>query len=924
MYRCSSLVLCLASLCLILPGCGGESEEKLVASAQTYLDKKDPKSAVIQLKSALQKNAKSGQARFLLGKALRESGDPVSALVELRKAQELGVSDDQLLPEMARTMLMVGDHAKVVGQFASTELQDPKAMADLATTVATALAAEGDKTKALEVSSKALQSVPGYAPAIILQAQLKASDRDPDGALFLLDDVLAKDPNNERAGLMRADLLRYAKQDAAGALAAFNKVLASNPASVAARSSIIGLLAEQGKADEAKTQLAELKKVAPNHPETLYLEARDTFQNKDYKTTRDITARLLKALPNSPRVLELAGATEYRLKSDVQAEALLGRAMKVAPGNVRVRHLLAQVYLRSGQPNKAVDVLQPVIDSPQADGISLALTGEAYLQSGDVKRSDDAFNRAAKLAPQDPRVRTSVAMAQMAHGGNVGAAMTELETVAAEDKSPRADLALITGRLRQNDVAGALKAVDTLQKKLPDSPLPDHLRGRILMLKKDMAGATTAFNAALAKDANYFPSSASLAAIDLAAGKPELAKARFDELLKRDPKNYRALLALAELNNRTGGSPAEVTRLVTAAVKAGPGEPSPRLLLVENLLRGGDAKAALVAAQDATAALPNNLEIMDALGRAQLAAGNSQQAVSTFKKLAGLQPNKPLNELRLADAYMATQDSDSAAGALRRALGLDPRLIAARRGLVTLALMDKKPDQALSLAREAQQLEPKNGAGFALEGEVEASRKGWAASATAYRAALQRTKSTETAIKLHQVLVAGNQRPEADKLAASWLRDNPKDPAFRYYLGDAALAQNDFPGAEVQYRAVVELQPGNALALNNIAWLMVKQNKPGAVAVAEKANTIVPNRAPLLDTLATALAADNQLPKAIETQKKALDLEPKDPGIRLNLARLYIKAADKPAARTELLELAKLGDKFRGQAEVADLLKTVQ
>jgi len=918
------IATCITGFVLMLPGCGGESEDKLVASAQTYLAKKDTKSAIIQLKSALQKNPKSGQARLLLGEALRDSGDPVAAMVELRKAQELSVSDAQLVPEMARTMLMVGDHAKVIGQFASTELHDAKAAADLFTSVATAYAEEGDKAKALEISGKALQAQPMYAPAVILQAQLKASDRDVEGALLLLDDVLRKDPADERAGLMRANLLRYGKGDVDAALAAYQNVLAVNPKAVSARSSIISILSAQGKADEARAQLAELKKVAPHHPETLYLEARESFANKDYKATRETSAQLLKVLPNSVRVLELAGAAEYRLKSDVQAEAFLGRALKAAPGNLRVRHLLAQTYLRSGQASKAIDVLQPVVDTPKADGVSLALIGEAYLQGGDLRRSDEAFQRAAKAAPQDPRVRTTVAMAEIARGSNPAPALAELESVAAGDKSPRADLALISGRLRQKDMAGALKAIDALQKKLPDSPLPDHLRGRILMLKKDMAGATAAFNAALGKDPRYFPSSASLAAIDLAGGKPELARKRFDELLKTDPNNYRALLALAELTSRTQGAPAEVTRLVAAAVKASPGEPAPRLLLIENLLRGGDPRAALIAAQDASAALPNNLQIMDALGRAQMAAGNQQQAVSTFKKLTGLQPLNATNELRLAEAYMATQETDGAARSLHRALDLDPKLLPARRGLAMLAMQDKKPEQALALARDAQQRDPKSAAGYVLEGEIESSRRNWPAAVTAYRAAMQRSKDSDTAIKLHQALMANKQRADADRFAADWQRDYPKDPAFRYYLGDNALAQSDFAGAEAHYRAVVDIQPRNALALNNIAWLMVKRKEPGAVAMAERALALMPGRAQLLDTLASAQAADNQLPKAIETQKQALQASPEDSSLRLNLARLYIQAADKPAARDQLQALAKLGDKFSAQTEVTALLKTLQ
>ena len=83
---------------------------------------------------------------------------------------------------------------------------------------------------------------------------------------------------------------------------------------------------------------------------------------------------------------------------------------------------------------------------------------------------------------------------------------------------------------------------------------------------------------------------------------------------------------------------------------------------------------------------------------------------------------------------------------------------------------------------------------------------------------------------------ATGKRADADKFGAGWIKDQPKDVGFASYLADITLARNDLPAAEVLYRRVIELQPDNAVALNNVAWLMVKANKPGAVAMAEQAN----------------------------------------------------------------------------------------
>ena len=920
-HRLTRLALAALVAVAALTACGGKSEADLTASGKELLAKNDLPGAIIQFKSALQKQPDYAEARLMLGKALLENGDPVSAVVEFGKAQELRTPEEQVVPPLARAMLLLGEEKKVLAQYAKTRLNDATAAADLATSIATAHLVRNDKDSALQSIAAAQQLVPGYLPAIVLQARVQASEGDFDGALALLEPALAGAPGDERGGVLRGELLWHGKQDKAAALDSFKKVLAANPKAVAAHTSIITILTEQNKPDEAKAQFDQLKKAVPNHPDTLFFEAQFAYANKDYKTTREITDRLLKGMPDHPRVLELAGAADYRQRRYTEAEAFLARALKNAPGMLMSRQLLAQTYLRTNQPLKAVEVLQPVTEGKAPDGTSLALAGEAYLQAGDTKRSDAAFALAAKVSPNDSRVRTSAAMAQVSRGNSAGA-VAQLEAIAAEDKGPRADIALISARLKQNDLAGALKAIDGLEKKTPDRPLAYNLRGRVLLLKRDMPGATQAFEAALSKDPNYFPAVASLAAIDLSAGKPELARKRFEELIKSQPSNHQARLALAELGVRTGVAPEEVLAQLRAAIKANPSEPMPHLVLIGQLL-SSDEKAALNAAREATAALPNNLEIMEALGRTQVAAGNPEQAVSTFTKLTALAPVNAGFQVRLAEALLANKDPDGARRTLRKALEIKPDLMVAKRALVSIALADKKPQEALALVREMQQQAPKDPMVYSLEGDVETTRRNWDAAAASYRTAFNMNKSTEAAVRLHSALRAGGKTVEADKLVADWLKEKPRDPAFRYYLGDAALAQSDFTAAEGHYRAVLEIQPRNALAMNNVAWLMIKQGKPGAVALAEQANEIMPGRSPLMDTLALAYAADNKVPKAIETQKQAIARTPNDPSLKLTLAKLLIKSGDKAYARAELEDLAKLGDKFREQTEVAALLKSL-
>jgi predicted Zn-dependent protease len=169
--------------------------------------------------------------------------------------------------------------------------------------------------------------------------------------------------------------------------------------------------------------------------------------------------------------------------------------------------------------------------------------------------------------------------------------------------------------------------------------------------------------------------------------------------------------------------------------------------------------------------------------------------------------------------------------------------------------------------------------------------------------------------------MASGKTSEADQFSAKWQKDHPQDAAFLLYLADGAIARKDYPLAERNYQTVLKLQPNNAVAYNNLAWVTAKLNKDGAIAYAEKALAISPNQPAFMDTLATLLSDKNESAKALEMQKKVVALQPDAPLFKLNLAKIQIKAGDKAGAKVTLGELAKLGDKFGGQAEVAALLK---
>jgi cellulose synthase operon protein C len=903
-------------------GCGGKSEGELMSSAKAYLDKRDPKAATIQLKNLLEKNPQSSEARFLLGQALLDSGDAVGAEVEFRRALEYRHPLSAVAPARARALLAMGQPRKVIDEYGTTDLKDALADIDLQVALARAHATLGANDEARATVDKALAISADYAPAVVMDAKLKAVSGDLDGATAAIDRLLARTPENTEALQFKGDLLLHGKGDRAGALAVYRKALAQRSDFVEVHGAVFSLLLAERDFDGAAKQLEELRKIRPTHPHTRYMEAQLAFANKDFKKAQEQLQVLLRMAPDSVRVLQLAGAVEMQQGALPQAETLLARAVQHAPAAVDARRLLAEVYLRSRQPAKALATLKPLLErQPTAE--VLALAAQAHLLEGDAKAAEQMFVKAAQIRPDDKRLNAAVALSQLGRG-NADAAFSELQKLAAADEGRAVDMALISARIQRREFDSALKAIDALERKQADSPVSAVLRGRVLAMKKDFPGARKAFELALSRDAKYLPAVAGLAALDLQDKQPAAAQQRFEAVLKLDPKNVPALLALAELKQRAGATAADVGKLFADAVRANPGDVQARLAQIDFLTRSQDSKGALAAAQAAVAALPNNIELLDRLGRAQLAAGDREQAKSSFAKIVSLRPDASTGHLGLASTLMAAGDADGAERSVRKAIEKDADSVPAHRMLIAILLRQKQPEKAVEIARQLQKRRPDESVGFLAEGEIEAAHRRWEPAIAAFRSAVAKPDGSLASTRLHAAYLGAQRLPDAQRFADAWLKDHPTDAAFRLYLGDAALALNDLALAEARYQDVLKIQPDNAIALNNVAWLRMRLKKPGALELAERAVAAAPNQPAMMDTLAMVLSAERQFPRAIELQKQVVAKAPQVHGFRLNLAKIYLESGDKKQARTELEPLVKLGKDFPGHNDVAQLVKKIE
>lgn len=911
-------------VCALLTACGGQSPEKLLASAKEFLAKGDDNAAVIQLKNVLQQTPDNGEARRLLGIALLDKRDYVSAEKELRRALELGQPQDAVLPALGRALFERGEYDKLISEFGTRTLADGEAQARFSTLLGDAYVRRGKTAEAGAAYAAALKSRPDFGPARLGQALLAAIGGDRGEALKMTESVIAASPRLAEAYTLKADLLA-AGGNRAEARTALEQAVGANGAYLPARRALAQVLIGERAYDQAAAQLDAARKVAPGDLSLTFLQGTLDLEKGDLQKARDSAARILKYAPENVPTLVLAGAIELRARQFATGENHLQRALANAPNHAMARRLLVGAYLQEGQPARALEALQPLLAAGASrDPRVMMLAGETFLANGDVKRASEQFSAAAAAEPVRAAAQTRLGQLALARG-DTDEGFRQLESAAEQDTgSVRADLALIAAHLRRNEFDQALAAARALEKKQPGNPLAALMLGTVEVARKDPAAARKHFEHALQLQPTYLAAVVALARLDVADKKPDEARKRFEDLIARDPKNETAYLGLAELLAATGAKADEVAATLQRAVSANPQAINARLGLVKLHLRERNAKAALQAAEEASAALPGDPRVLAALAAAQDAAGNTNRAIDSLKRLATLQPQSPQPLVQLAALHARNQDFDAAIDALLRAQRVAPNDRGVRADLVAMYVRKGRFDDALKEAKAMQANEPKFAGGYALEGDVLAAQKKWPDAERAYRDALKlEPQASRVAAQLHSTLQADGRNGEADAYARKWLADHPKDAAMRMYLADSALAAKNRKAAFGYYQEVIALDPNNAVALNNLAVVAGDLGDARAIGYAERALKLAPNNAALLDTLGMLLVNKGDVRKGFEYLDQARALAPNVSVLRLNYAKALIKAGRKDEARKELESLKSVAEAFAGKAEIDGLLKSL-
>jgi tetratricopeptide (TPR) repeat protein len=257
-----------------------------------------------------------------------------------------------------------------------------------------------------------------------------------------------------------------------------------------------------------------------------------------------------------------------------------------------------------------------------------------------------------------------------------------------------------------------------------------------------------------------------------------------------------------------------------------------------------------------------------------------------------------LGELRLAQSRL-----EDAENLFRQALTLNPDLLEALRGMVQVFLLKNKPAEALDFVQKQVARQPNSSSLYLLQAEVlRQTKQTDQAQSSLSRAVELDNKNVDALSLLAQLEAESGQYDQAIVNYQRAIVAAPTDTRFYIALGSVYQLMGNWQQAEATYQKALAIQPDNALAANNLAYLLLEHGGDPNVALslAQTARKGLPKLPNSADTLGWAYYHNGAYSVAAPLIEDAVKNVPKNQAYRYHLGLTYQKLNDSSRAKVEL------------------------
>jgi tetratricopeptide (TPR) repeat protein len=699
----------------------------------------------------------------------------------------------------------------------------------------------------------------------------------------------------------------------------------------------------------------------PEHEQALlkmgkyYLEARATDM------VGQVTDRILAKQPAhvGARALKIAAtAVSGQLdEATVKAEQLIAEA----PTDVDAILLLASLYTARQHASQALPVLQRGLDAHPDNLELLDAQAMTYVRQGQPAEAEAILQRIVSIEPKilDHRLRLVALFDQQRQYEKAETVLREAIQVDPDNEERRLAMAEYVGKRRGINEAEA--SLQQSHKDLPHSAKLLFALGSLYEMTQKAEQARSTYDT-IRSDFHGKPegleAQVKLAALDWAAGKPDVAERQVQDVLKENPRSSDALLLRGKIALQRGNGK-DATQDFRSVLKDQPEGAEVHLLLARAYLMTGETvlaresleKAAmlkptltdaqlLLAGLDATggklkearqrldpliARDPGNVTLLGMLFQLQIQEKDWERTQDTLAKLRSAGADRMKADLAEGHVAAAQQQWDKAEAAYRRAITQQPQAPEPLLALVQLGVQRGQMQQTQTTLETLVVEQPTHPYAAGFLGEVLLMKGDVVAAMPQFEAATKlNPKWTTPWIHLAKRSYATQQVDTGDATLKKALEANPDNEQLRLMLATSLDSRDRVDEAILQYETVLQHHPKSLLAANNLAATLVdRKGDPDSLKRALSLSRDFETQAPnpyLLDTLGWAHLKLGHHQDALRLLKQAMAKAPDHPVLNYHLGVTYAQSGEKKEAKAHLNQALQAKQTFPWTEEAKAML----
>ena len=545
------------------------------------------------------------------------------------------------------------------------------------------------------------------------------------------------------------------------------------------------------------------------------------------------------------------------------AEQTLKAGAANNPKQLNFLVLLAGFYSGLKRHDEMVGVLNQIKSHSQDFDRAYLVVGDFYFRNGDA---DEAFRQYKEGMDKDRRQKSTY------------------------------QKRMIEVLMRQNKRAEAAEINAAILKENPKDSDARGLQASMLLDRGDVQKAVSELQAVVGAAPDNFVARYNLGRAHVARGEWEQARQQFTEAIKQRPDYLPARLALGQLQVMRGEFDAAL-KSVAQVLEIDKNSRAARMIEAAALIgqkKFAEARELLQAMQQAN---PDAPDLAVSLGLVALNEGKLQEAEAIFRKAYEANPKDTRTLAGLVRTLVEENQFDRAMQFLQAEVAKYPSRNDLHMALGTVAIRAGSFDLALNQFQAVLD---------ALDKSSKARGEVYMWIGITYRHMADPARAAAALTKAKELL--------------------PDNPMIANELALSLDGAGHKTEALQAYDQAIRLDPRNAIALNNLAFLMAEGggDLDQALTYAQRAKQILPNLNEVSDTLGLIYLRKSLSDNALDIFQDLVTKAPGNATFRFHLGMALAQKGDKPRALKELEQALRSNPPKDEEHKIRDLINKLQ